>query len=1036
MTEPAFPSLLSTVNAAIQAAWTGPGSSPFIAETALPSDVETKARDILRRITPAVLFARAPTLAVWGTLKPLADNYAAETRDVYLHIGNFLQEDLGGQSDRDEFKARYRIAARKIGIPVSGNEPTALFFAPLGPPATFHSNLAEAFVETALLRGPPAIEDTSSARAWQRTAVALYCPGLKRLETTIAFDQSAWCARRFEAWRQGRDPSGEVERQLFQCYDRAIAARNRSRDDITGPPKVLWQNDHLILQMERSRQRQSIRKPGDAFPTQVASGKAIGVRAPWTAQIEWICRSRSTNVPFAPLDTEILVFDAETGLLLDRVSPEITELEASTDHLVILSARGSESPSFGPSMSAVDPSFQIAWATSRESLRFDWRPPLTFLRPSETAIWISGTLVGQSGTRRLYDASGHVEIQIDPEIGGRDRILRARIGADDMRFAPITVAADGSCQVPFSRFRLDAPGRPCPVTFEVLAPGAAGDPEARADLTATSWIWPGYTCPETSVEQLPRAENLDPAHCAGLKLLEDRIEIDLSADIDKPLLGLSHEGKGRSFELRAQLERLWHCRIEESDRVLVPRGSILALGTERRHDTLRLRSTDREADLLVLGERTFRPFSARQEWEIGAAQIETVGEDDRIALVRKTGRVDVLARLQRIDNPSGISVHSEAGRLTLSMKVPFTCDAVEAVHETIAAETVTGQVWLGRLPVDISPFPGLSARLDDSRSRLEVGLDPALMRGPGRVSLSLRREGQRAYEPLVDGNLTRVILGIPGQVPTPAEQLGQDALRRHLGQLSKFLAEPTSPLLYGQIRDALNPQYRATFDALARTRMIRPLLPALDTCREDGGIPRHDLLGPAPWILEADPVAYQAIDRRSGLSHLSKILRNCPLPKRPDPGGDNPLGIWLDRLAGDARLPDVLSASELTRGFEVFRTRLATTDLSVLIDDSPIGRIMGLISGVWSENLDSLRRYDHGGGGSDAVVRRAASLERLARAAAQRQTADHLADLAFRTGISQDEVGRVMTIALRAGIEIFVYFRTLWAPVSSDLHNT
>lgn len=183
---------LDALERALTHAWTGTGSTPFLAEAPLDADTVRRAEEAVRRTSLISLMSSHPTLAIWGVLTPLARDYG-DSREVYRHIQTFAGEAV---DDRDLFKLRYRLAARKIGLPVSGNDPTPLFFGPLGPPHRYHDDLAEAFVSASLALGPPATEDTPAARRWQRLAVRAWLPNHTRIQATINFDQSAWCATR------------------------------------------------------------------------------------------------------------------------------------------------------------------------------------------------------------------------------------------------------------------------------------------------------------------------------------------------------------------------------------------------------------------------------------------------------------------------------------------------------------------------------------------------------------------------------------------------------------------------------------------------------------------------------------------------------------------------------------------------------------------------------------------------------------------------------------------------------------------------
>ena len=306
---------------------------------------------------------------------------------------------VSDSASRDALKSRYRKAARKLGLPISGSQPTELFFAPLGPARSQHEDLAHAFVWAAINLGPPAIEDTPSARAWQRRAVFDRCPTLTRLKATIAFDQSAHCARRFDAWRRGDLARNTIEGELFAAYEHASRGYGCSRQDIAGPPQVYWTGDRLALEADRSGRPQSI-KTG-AFPVRIDSGGRRSVDPPWAETVQWVLGGATRDIRFGPSTSEVLVFDADNGALLARADAEVELMEVAAERLVVLSAEDFLSPSFGSALPAADPEYRVAWISSAEKLDFARRKRLSIMATRETALWIDGTSIGRSSSHSL-----------------------------------------------------------------------------------------------------------------------------------------------------------------------------------------------------------------------------------------------------------------------------------------------------------------------------------------------------------------------------------------------------------------------------------------------------------------------------------------------------------------------------------------------------------------------------------------------------------------------------------------------------------
>lgn len=984
----------------------------------LPSDLRKQAQRVLGTLSIRVLLQKCPTLAVWGALTPLAENYATDGKEVYAHISVFLKGHLVDQSEREDFKRAFRCAARRIGLPIPlSNDPTDLFFTPLGPAHAQHPHLARAFVSMALGSGPPATEDTSSARSWQRRAVAWFCPNHTRLQAAIRFDQSAHCARRFDDWRRGEDPVGEGEKSLFAAYDRVMAASGRNRSDVVGPPRVFWNGTSLSIEAETSRRTQAVRL--GPFPTPLKPGNILTISAPWPATLPWFCAGQSQNIDLAPGDEEILVFDADSGVLLVRTPIDAREIAIAAERLVILSKRDFTAPAFGPGLPAEDPEHRVAWIAAGEALIFDDGRSFSFTSPGEAAIWLDATTLGHYASRPLLACNGELVIAIDPEIGGRERILRAR-HAHGRAFTDITVGEDGRTRIPFCRLGLDAPGDPILIRFEVLAPGAAGDETARAELSISAWIWPGVSAFPGDPARIPRPGNFLPARSAGLRETPAGLEVDDRADVDAPILGLSEGEDIREFTLALRRETLWHDRLATGDRVRVPRGKTLVLGQAARHDTLTVTSADTHADILALGREIRRPFITRASWEIGASILEAPTSDDRIALRRQDGGIDVLARVRHVADPTDITCHETSEALQIGITPRSHVDAIRVRIEWVDGTVQEGDTPLGRTPTPLQGLRQVSVKQDIDTGRTTILLPQRVEASPGRAILLARAGGQNDFDPLTDADGAVLAVGLAGRVAST------DAAT--LGQLARFLAERSPTALGEQMRTALLPAYEAAIAQLGASRMAGSIkAPLLSVPAREGNTPRHDLAGVAPWIFEAPGAAFLNLDPASGLAGLSALFAFPDAPDLPDPLGDQPMQDWLSRITTEADLPSELSAEALEHAFRTLRFRLGDTDMRELVTDGPLARTTKLITEPHVDDLDQIRAFDTSGGGDPARARIAAAIERFARAAALRQSESHVREIARRTGLSRQDMGPALTLMLRAGLEFFIYFRGLWS---------
>jgi hypothetical protein len=1003
------------VEQAFKIAWTGADSTPFLADAPISESLRTRATEIVRTTNLSSLFNVAPTLATWAILAPLADNYGMATKDVYLHISQFVGEDYSDSVSRERLKNRYRRAARALGLPVSGNLPTELFFAPLGPARSHHSDLALAFVGMALYRGPPAIEDTSAAREWQRRAVADRCATIPRLKATIHFDSSAHCARRFDAWRKGSLPIGPVEANLFQAYDNAATRFGRSRSDILGPPRLFWTGISLALKAENSKHSQSVQL--GPFPTHIAGGTHLSIKAPWPENLTWQANGLTRDLAVAPAAEEVLVFDEVDGELISRVRSTDTTVVTPSRRLVVMSRLRFISPSFGASGPAADPSYQIAWIEAGETLSFDGREDVTLTLPTEPSIWTEGYVLGRDGPLPLLACDGHVFLKLDPEIGGHCRILRAHVGTET-RFSPVSVDDFGHARISFASLGLNRHEDPCHVLFEILAPGAAGDPQARSELSNSAWIWPGVEAPIQDLENVPRPSNLVSARSAGLVELDGRISVNPRSDVEIPILGLQDGERLREVRLRARTEKLWHFRVATSDRVFVPKCKLLFFGYGSRHDSLRLRSADHQANLLVLGKTIKRPFFSREVFEINAEMLEDNQVDDRIALIRSDGVIDVLARVRRTNDQVGVIFSETDEGFRISITTKHNCDAVRIRFESALGTDEFGDFPLGRRPVDHARLSAADVELDSSANRIDITVRTQKLQRPARVSFEIRKEGSREFVPVVDNHNVPISIGLSGLLAKPDS--------KGLERLASFLAMPSSEWLDQQLPNALTPAYEDAIRALAKSRMVTQLRCILNVRCPDGCAPQHDIVGVAPWIFEASGHAFGGLKSDGGFASLSLLGTQNPPSELPDPNGDTPLSGWLSIISASMNLPSGFRPEDLQNAFRLLRFRL-DNDSSVLKLDGPIGSACRLVCDTHVEGLDSLRSFDHAGGGDPFPSEIVATVERFARACAAGQSEHFVEKICFRTGLSRQSVGQVLTLMVRAAVEAFVHFRSLWS---------
>jgi hypothetical protein len=410
----------------------------------------------------------------------------------------------------------------------------------------------------------------------------------------------------------------------------------------------------------------------------------------------------------------------------------------------------------------------------------------------------------------------------------------------------------------------------------------------------------------------------------------------------------------------------------------------------------------------------------RSQIEINAEMLNhTEGGDDRIALRRKNGRTDIFARIVRRKDPADIRVEEDDRFLFLFVTPHTPCDSLFIRLESADGKKTEGEVALSRVPVETGAPPSVTANCDPDTKKICIQFDKFAHASPTKALFWTRSGADPIYRPLEDSNQYRIAVGLGTSLKDPN--------LRGLTGLARLLAYPVPAALEDQMNETIGRAYKEAFDHVGRSRMIGAIRSVLDVRRSDGGQPRHDLISVAPWVFESALHAFRGLKEETGLAALNDLGAIKSAPNLPNPVGDTPLALWIDRLNNDPDLPTGLDAAAIKHGFRTLRFRIKESDLRDLAGDSGLGSATRLICASWSDTAEYLRPFDSGGGGDDRPARIAIAIERLARAAALRQTEAHIEALAFRTGLSPADIGLSLTLMLRAGIELFVHFLALWS---------
>lgn len=1004
------------INAALLQQWRTRGATPF------PGQLVPSSPDAARKYAAEcasstwrleTFFEKVPALAVWATLDPLAQNYGAGSKDVYVHIGEGLRCALEGQDARGALKRGFRKACLELGVKVTGNHPSDLFFPLLGVADAQTPALADGLVRAFARFGPPATEDTSASFAWQREVLRWIPAAWTRPRSAIAFDQQGHYAVRANAWRRSETPMGARDRRLFEALDRSAAAFGLRKDRIIAPPRPVWFHDGLALLPELASVPQTLRL--GPFPKRVQGGQPVPLPTPWPDTVWWQAH-RSEEVRTTPEAGQVWVFDAETGIMEGVARGDGAVVHVKAPEVVLLASGPFSIRGTAPAWPARDPAFFTAWADvgSGCEIAFHDGAKIRLQHTQEPCLRVRAPVLGAWGARvlRAGSSEGVLEVQVDPALA-MPRVLRMTHGSC-IAHALVSPDEKGRASVPFSALKLDMEAAPGRALFELLVPGAGSGGDGRAELSISCHVWPGVARSASgNIEDVPAPSGFDPARSAGWIEIAGRISMDASHPEEAACLAVEAEGGLAEYSIPFRGLRVWRHRPGDEGRVRMPLGTIWPRDHAARQDSLVVEGGSPDDDMIVFGRYIRKPFRSTRQAEIPAAEFGHDGHNDQIVLRRADGSRALLVRVVPVNDPIGLMLEEGDDAVRVTFQPPRGVDAVGVILEDVDGRRLEGLEALGPRPVD-SPLPPHVSVTPGSDGEVTVEIIKA--RGcAARATVCVRIDGEEA-QPLCGADGHPVALGCPGSLGDP---------QTSLVALARLTAEPSTGALGDQLHKAMSGVRQEAIVAVARNGMVRPLLPALECQAAGGRIARGDVVGAAPSIFSRALTAFGALTENGPLDPLRR-LRMVDLPDVPDPRAVDAPGLWLDRIAQGDDLPEQLGVTALEQGFGMLRLRLDGQGGRGLLQTGALGGAARSILDAHSAEVDRLRAFDLQGGQDSLPARVAVLLERFARASRLDDAEAFLASLCQRTGLDRPTVGEVLTVAIRCGPELFAMMLMFW----------
>ena len=315
-------------------------ASPFIAHVSVGEPDRQKISEGLARLACGLphritaAFERFPACSTWLLASSLADRYGRggdiAANAVWPHIsGIFGTAAVERQNDRQAIAAAFRSAAGRFSLVLpsggGGASLVDLFICQAGIAHAQIPALVRAFLRAEAVIGPPPRDDTQRLNMWEDRATQSFVFGLPRLQNIMLWDETAFHAGCFA---NVRSSSPDWSMPLAREMDSAIRDLEReggwtAAAGVERPRFALADGAPVLIAPSRHALEVTI----SGREWRIPAGRVFELPCPWPETVLTRTElsdgtSDSYELPFLSTEASVALFDADSGVALDTLSPE------------------------------------------------------------------------------------------------------------------------------------------------------------------------------------------------------------------------------------------------------------------------------------------------------------------------------------------------------------------------------------------------------------------------------------------------------------------------------------------------------------------------------------------------------------------------------------------------------------------------------------------------------------------------------------------------------------------------------------------
>lgn len=740
-----------------------PGASPFIAHCEveeiyaqkLKSGFDEFVQGDIHRVTR--LLEICPALGCWFIATTVADNYGESGHEVYgLLERAFQAHQPFTQNQCRELNLAFRSSCRQLNLAIpskigeSHRRMVDDYLVQAGVSVSQLPYVAAAFLRAEQLFGAPPMEDTGVLNTWEDDAAELANPGLQVIRMILDVDTTAHHALSFGLLRNSEMPQNAFERTFLESIlaaEKDISA-GRSWSVRSPNPVLVWREAGPFIEIPKGLAWIEVTVSGRK--RRLRGDQSLPLSPPWPAQISWRTAEDEQELSLFSTSDEVLLFDAEGGRFLRRVSPaNMNDIQVDAQKIVAVSKssfclEGEDAFELGESAFAL-------WARIDEgAVVLESRiGSFGISATPKPRIWFESDLTLKSRDGLLLSEDTMVLVSWPSDNPPSLELRLDYVGK--VTCHPLTFDEARVAQLPLGDL-LPTSGPVSNLKCQLVEQGSE-----RVLVRARAWWWPGlrqlrdgscFDAPGSPVNFSPALSHHIVSDANG-RLCLDPNGSYLKAQVAFKISEATHvifevPKPGITLALRESSGEEWSLKL----------GETITIAPTDVGGALIVRCPYSEAALRVRGKTERKPFAEMSTRAIPLVELQRPAALDDISISSSSGGQDwrLLARIAPGFAPRSFRLKRRADRIELEVKVRQSVDAIRLEIETVNQESQIVEVAMGHRPVDIYPADWLRVK-NIGADLLDFDIEIDLWSCPPGVSLGrlqVRAIGEEIWRPLAN----------------------------------------------------------------------------------------------------------------------------------------------------------------------------------------------------------------------------------------------------------------------------------------------